>query len=900
MRKLVRTSLLLAAAVALALTGCRPPLNLVQPNAPGFLGGWSDAAQQPQGYGGMDVAIKWPPPVQRATQAIPAVANTLHLKVSTREGVVKASRIFNRPATTESLVSTASLIVGVGTSLVVEVNAYREQIATDSAIPTAERIIAQGVQENVTITLNATSSVQLKLDPDVTIAGRGGVPSLGLNEIPWAMIDYDPRGPAIWTELNNPEHLTYDPVGKYLYFTERPDPGRPGEGYRVMRLSLNTGPATGSYGVMTLVAGGALLDNGRLPESVKAPYAPITNLRGVASDTSGNLYFAERTLNRVRKIAANQVVTTFAANLQDPDGLLVHGDRLYVAERGRGHVRAYDLTGRSLWDAGGGSDGSDGASSSFVPLASASIPQPTALAASGNTLFVASAQGRVHEIDLGNAEAAGTACVRTLTAVGGSLPSTTPRPLDETTFGALGGIAVSGGTLYLSDATNRGIWQVGATSSATLDEDSGKVAGFGEAGLETGRFSVPGGLLLVGTDLYVCDTGNHRVERIDLQDPAHPVTTHFAGRNDGRADVIDGPSSDGDHATLYAPLAIATRSGDADLVVADAGSSRLRRVSAEGILSTLAGFWSTERLARGVGGLAHQLHLGDVAGLCLHPMPGAKSPSLYVLTSDQTAEAGGQGLYRINGLDHANFDPTTYSLKRVDPVVTTEMLFENMLTRLPGSYNRVVEGPTSVGIQPLTKEVVFSVAEPYHLLMKWDGYSYELTYGVGSLPDQGYYKFAGTGPGSYNGEGPATLVQLSQPRRLRFDAEGNCYLLAQNAGGQTIVRRVDTKGIISTIAGPMRGNLAVPPVAGPGAPVPAVQANIGNVSDFDLDSQGNLYLATGARILRFDQRAATITEVYNAQNRTFQSIAFDENDAAIIFTFSEEPKIKKVYLPRLF
>lgn len=897
MRKLVRTGLVLASALALALTGCRPPLNLVRPHGPGFVAGTGGAEvkAEPAGYGGMNVAIKWPPPIQRAVQAIPAVANTLHLKVTTREGVVKASRIFNRPATTESLISTASMTVGVGSSLIVEVNAYRQQFATDSVgvLPTAEQIIAQGTQENVTVTLNATSSVRLALDPDVTIAGRGGAPSLGLNRISWTLIDNDPRGPAIWTELNQPENLVYDPVGKFLYFTQRPDPGRPDEGYRVMRLSLVSNGSTGSYGVPTLVAGGSLLNTSR--DTANAPNTPISSLRSVATDRNGNLYYIEQgTLNRVRRMAPDNTVTTFiGSGLSNPEGLLVNGDRLYVTETTANRVSAFNLSGARIWTAGGGADNADGATTSFVPLASASIPAPSALAVTGNALYVSSGAGRVLQINLALAETPGSDCIRTLTAVDGDAPNAAAAQMDETTFGVLTGIAASGGNLYLADQTNRTIWRVGDTPTATLSLQASRIN-------DPSLFESLGGLLLKGTDLYACDPNRNRVMRVDLNTL---TTTRFSGRSDGIGGMIDGSSA---YATLWSPRAIATRSNNVDMVVADTGSNRLRSLTSAGTIGTLLGRWNTARMSRGVGLDAHDLHLGPITALALEPTNGTVAPNLYVMSSDEDDAAGGQAVYQISGLNDPAFGATTYSLQSVPTQVRTGLLFENLLSVIGSTIPRVIDTPTGIGVNPKRPgEVVFSIAGTYHSVLLWDGVSQEITYASGNLPSIGYSRFAGTGAAGYNGEGPASLVQVNSPRRIRFDKEGNCYFLALNANGQSILRRVSSsdnnpeRWRISTIAG--GGSQTVPTVSGSAPPVSAVQANIGSPTDFDVDSQGNLYIASSTRIYRLDQRAATMTEVYNSGNRNFSSIAFDENDAAIMFAYAEEPsKIKKVYLSRLF
>ena len=58
---------------------------------------------------------------------------------------------------------------------------------------------------------------------------------------------------------------------------------------------------------------------------------------------------------------------------------------------------------------------------------------------------------------------------------------------------------------------------------------------------------------------------------------------------------------------------------------------------------------------------------------------------------------------------------------------------------------------------------------------------------------------AGTGVQGYTGDGgPATAARIGSPSALRFDAKGNLYFSDLT---QHVVRRVDTKGIITTVVG---------------------------------------------------------------------------------------------------
>ena len=93
---------------------------------------------------------------------------------------------------------------------------------------------------------------------------------------------------------------------------------------------------------------------------------------------------------------------------------------------------------------------------------------------------------------------------------------------------------------------------------------------------------------------------------------------------------------------------------------------------------------------------------------------------------------------------------------------------------------------------------------------------------------------AGTGIPGYGGDGgPAVSALLNNPAFAKYDAAGNLYF-ADN--GSFRIRRIDTSGTITTVAGTgIPGTL--------GADGPATQAQIGYVTDLAVDSAGNVYLA---------------------------------------------------------
>lgn len=179
-------------------------------------------------------------------------------------------------------------------------------------------------------------------------------------------------------------------------------------------------------------------------------------------------------------------------------------------------------------------------------------------------LTVAS-DGAVHVVDGDNH------CIRTIaagavtTAAGTGAQGLRNGPAEQALFRWPEGIEMgSDGTVYIADSGNHVIRVLRAGEVTTL-------AGSGERGLQSGaadtaQFSLPAALAFADNTLYVADTGNHAIRSI------HKGRVHLLAGN-GEPGFVDGQLRD---ARFESPVGIAVRDGV--LYVADSGNHRIRKI----------------------------------------------------------------------------------------------------------------------------------------------------------------------------------------------------------------------------------------------------------------------------------------------------------------------------------
>jgi sugar lactone lactonase YvrE len=309
---------------------------------------------------------------------------------------------------------------------------------------------------------------------------------------------------------------------------------------------------------------------------------------GVAVDGSGNVYVADSRNCTIRKITPNGLVTTLAgeersagsadgtgseARFNGPYGVAVDGlGNVYVGDGYNNTIRKVTSTGVVTTLAGkAGSWGSvDGTGSEARFFG----PDGVAVDEAGN----------VYVADYGNhaiRKITPEGVVSTLAGLAGSAGS-----VDGTGGGARfhgpTGVAVDGaGNTYVADhinATIRKITSAGVVSTlAGLAGSSGSADGTGSAA----RFNYPNGVAVDGSgNVYVGDSYNQTIRKITS---AGAVTT-LAGEAGSRGSA-DGTGS---AARFNYPSGVAV-DGMGNVCVADHSNHTIRKVTADGVVTTLAG-----------------------------------------------------------------------------------------------------------------------------------------------------------------------------------------------------------------------------------------------------------------------------------------------------------------------
>ena len=315
-------------------------------------------------------------------------------------------------------------------------------------------------------------------------------------------------------------------------------------------------------------------------------------------------------------------------------------------------------------------------------------PQGLAFDSQG-TLFIADrSHHRVRRITSAGqiTTVAGTGVIGASGDGGPAVDATLNRPSD---------VAVDNfGNLYIADTSNRRVRKMDLAGIITTVAGTGSFGSGGDGGPAVdAQLSDLEGVFLDGPgNLYIADTSNHRVRRVD---PAGVITT-VAGTG------TSGFSGDGGQATnaqLDSPSGVVIgRPGTpqvGDLFIADSGNHRVRRVE-DGTITTIAGDGTLG--FGGDGGPAAAAQLGNprklafdqVGNLFVTHWSGSRVRRITSLGQIETVAGAGFGFGGDGG-------PAVNALMRTPDGIATGDAFGSFLVSDAGNHRvRRVEGGTII------------------------------------------------------------------------------------------------------------------------------------------------------------------------------------------------------------
>jgi len=583
----------------------------------------------------------------------------------------------------------------------------------------------------------------------------------------------------------------------------------------------------GADGLISTVAGNGHAGVGG--DQGPAVRAQLNSPYGVALDGSGNLYVAEFGNARVRRVAADGTITTVAAGARfaGPRNVAVDGQgNLYVADHSDHRVYRISPAGQISPVAGTGAAGFNGDG----PALAVRLNFPAGLAVDrAGALYIA---------DSGNKSVRRLFNGQLTTVLG---PNTGNLGLEIPV-----GVAVDGnGNLYVADSQRNRVFRLAASGAITT-----------VAGAEPALEGPVRDVAVSGSGVIYFSSGR-RVMRVNGATVPVPVA----------GDGTFGVPADGVLAAqsyLASPIGLAL-DDQGNLYVAEESSRRVRRIDRAGIIQTVAGGGTAASL--GDGGLAVNGRLVDPVAVAADSLTGLRiadylgfrirgvlpSGILYTLAGNgepgltgdggpaQSAQVNrprGLALDREGNLYFA--DSLNHRVRRILRNGFIETVAGNGVRGYGGDYGAArqahLNAPLGVAVDGAGN--VYIADSGNHAIRRVNPAGVIVT-------------LAGTGAQGFSGDGgQGALAQLNAPAAVAVDAAGN-LVIADTFNHR--IRLLSAAGVITTIGGD-----GVAGFAGDGGA--ALEARFRGPSSVVIDAAGNILVADlgNHRIRRLSRALAAL------------------------------------------
>ena len=537
---------------------------------------------------------------------------------------------------------------------------------------------------------------------------------------------------------------------------------------------------------------------------------------GIALDAAGSVYIADTGNHTIRKLAPDGRVTTLAgvagstgssdgvgsaARFNSPAGMASDAaGTLYVADTNNLVIRKIDPAGAvstlaGLAGAAGTVDG-QGAAARF------NGPHGIALDASG-AVYVTDTwhfpQSHTDSVNSTIRKVSPGGLVTTLAGLAGTTGRSDGAGA-AASFYYPGGIAVdASGNLYVADTFNSLIRKV--TPGGDVSTLAGGMGGSADGAGTAASFLYPAGIAIDASGmLAVADTGNATVRRIDLSNRVSTVA--------GLAAQYGNVDGQGALARFNGPYGVAA-DGLGNIYVADSFNATIRRISAAGMATTLAGVPGVFGSADGAAASAQfnapygvaadgsgNVYVADTGNNLIRKISAAGVVSTLAGSAGQAGSADGQGaLARFNG-------PYAIALGRNGNLLVADTLNHAIRSITPTGSVTTLAGVAQVAGASDGAASAARFNLPYGVAVATDGTVFVADSGNHAIRrisiDGATSTVAGMAGSSGNADGDGATARFNSPQGLSLDAGGALYIAdTLNA----TVRRLGLDGQVTTVAG---------------------------------------------------------------------------------------------------